>query len=100
LLVAAISELLAGSLVCETVRLEPHQARLRSQLYEKDFIEQESVDENGAYVLSLRLPESEFSRLREQGVMVLPKSESTAQAQSEWPESRAETVPTVAGSVG
>ena len=100
LLVAAISELLAGSLVCETVRLEPHQARLRSQLYEKDFIEQEWVDENGAYVLSLRLPESEFSRLREQGVMVLPKSESTAQAQSEWPESRAETKPTVAGSVG
>ena len=63
LLQAAIAEVLAGSQVHKTVVLEPKQARLRSQLYEKEFVESESVDEAGSYCLTLRLPRSEFERL-------------------------------------
>jgi len=63
LLQAAIAEFLAGSQVLKTVVLEPKQARLRSQLYEKEFVESESVDEAGSYCLTLRLPRSEFERL-------------------------------------
>ena len=63
LLQAAIAEFLAGSQVHKTVVLEPKQARLRSQLYEKEFVESESVDEAGSYCLTLRLPRSEFERL-------------------------------------
>ncbi len=100
LLVSAISELLAGSQVCETVRLEPHQARLRSKLYEKDFVEQEAVDEQGAYILTLRLPKSEFLRLQEQGLIAHSKANPGPEAQSDWRESQSEPAPVTAGSAG
>ena len=100
LLVSAISELLAGSQVCETVRLEPHQARLRSKLYEKDFVEQEAVDEQGAYILTLRLPKSEFLRLQEQGLIAHSKANPGPEVQSDWRESQSEPAPVTAGSAG
>ncbi len=100
LLVSAISELLAGSIISETVLLQPQQARLRSQLYEKDFIEQESVNEQGGYVLQLRLPKNEFSRLCEQGVVVLNQKQQPAMPRKEWSDSQSEEVRTVSGSTG
>lgn len=63
LLQTAIAEILAGSQITRTLILNPEQARLRSQLYEKDFVESESVDESGNFHLNLRLPHNGFDRL-------------------------------------
>lgn len=72
LLQAAVSEILAGNMAEETVRISPQQARLRSQLYEKGFIEDEHIDEQGFYELRLRLPRRDLDRiLQQEGAEVL-----------------------------
>jgi GTP-binding protein HflX len=63
LLQQAVSELLAGSIAEETVRISPSYARIRSQLYEKGLIESEEVDEDGCYLLLLRMPSQDLQRL-------------------------------------
>ena len=45
----AISELLAGAFLVETLIIKPEQARLRSQLYESGFIESEEIEESGVW---------------------------------------------------
>ncbi len=72
LLRTAVSELLAVSLVEETLRLDPDQGRLRSQLYERNFIEAEEIDKEGFYHLRLRLPRQDLDRiLQHTGTIVL-----------------------------
>jgi GTP-binding protein HflX len=74
LLLTAVSELLADGIVQETVVIQPAQARLRSQFYERGYIEQEDVDtETGNYHLQLKLPRTELERLRKNGIHVLPR---------------------------
>lgn len=63
LLQQAIAEILAGSQVQQTLVLQPQQARLRSRLYEREFVEGEAVDDAGNYCLAVRMPRSEFERL-------------------------------------
>ncbi|PDH34998.1 MAG: GTPase HflX [OM182 bacterium MED-G28] len=70
LLQQAVSEILAGSLVSETIRIAPEQTRLRSKLYEKGFIEDERIDESGFYHLEIRLPKQELERLMQQGAVL------------------------------
>jgi len=70
LLQQAVSEILAGSLVSETIRIAPEQTRLRSKLYEKGFIEGERIDESGFYHLEIRLPKQELERLMQQGAVL------------------------------
>lgn len=70
LLQIAISELLAGGLVEATLSVPPQQSRLRSQLYEKGYIEGETVNDQGCYQLQVRLPASELERLRSSGVVL------------------------------
>lgn len=70
LLLRAISEVLAGSLVSETIRIAPDQTRLRSKLYEKGFIEAERIDESGFYHLGVRLPKGELERVVQQGAVI------------------------------
>ena len=70
LLQQAVSEILAGSLVSETIRIAPEQTRLRSKLYEKGFIEDERIDESGFYNLEIRLPKQELERLMQQGAVL------------------------------
>ena len=70
LLLRAVSEILAGSLVSETIRIAPEQTRLRSKLYEKGFIEDERIDESGFYHLEIRLPKQELERLMQQGAVL------------------------------
>ena len=70
LLLQAISEVLAGSLVSETIRIAPDQTRLRSKLYEKGFIEAERIDESGFYHLGVRLPKGELERVVQQGAVI------------------------------
>lgn len=77
LLRTAVSELLAGGIVQETVVIEPAQAGLRSQFYERGYIVSEDVDtETGSYHLQLKLPRAELDRLRQNGTKILPRQTS------------------------
>lgn len=72
LLQIAMSELLAGTIASETLRLSPEQAKLRSQLYEHGFIEEEHIDELGFYELRVKMPHSDLDRvLRQSGTEVI-----------------------------
>ena len=66
-LLTAMTELLSGGLVSKTIILQPTQAKLRSQLYQSNFVTAEQTDETGASILDLRLPKSELDRLAAQG---------------------------------
>lgn len=67
LLQESISELLAGTMVSETLELSPQNARLRSKLYENGFVQTEVVDERGYYQLGVKLPLLDFTRIIEDG---------------------------------
>ena len=84
LLLEAISEVLAGTLVSETIRIAPDQARLRSKLYEKGFIEAERIDESGFYHLCVRLPKGELERMVQQGAGIEQTPELVGTPDSAW----------------
>jgi len=83
-LLQAISEVLAGSLVSETIRIAPDQTRLRSKLYEKGFIEAEHIDESGFYHLGVRLPKGELERVVQQGAVIEQTPELVEMTNSVW----------------
>jgi len=84
LLHTAMSELLAGSMAVETLRVAPQQAKLRSQLYANGFIEAEQIDEDGFYELRVKLPRSDLDRLSNQdGVEILHRSTAVSEPQ-QW----------------
>ncbi len=66
LLHSAMSELLAGSMANETLRVSPQQAKLRSQLYASGFIEEEHIDEQGYFELRVKLPRTDLDRILKQ----------------------------------
>lgn len=90
LLLTAMTELLSGGLVSQTVILRATQAKLRSHLYKSNFVTEEQTDETGASILSLRLPKAELDRILAQEEVKLgePKylrsdqSDSLAMAQA------------------
>ncbi len=82
----AMTELLAGTQVNKTILLRPDQARLRSQLYGKGFVEDEHVDESGNYHLQLRLPKSEFDRLKAQERFAVDNEDEVTEKQETWAE--------------
>ena len=84
LLLRAVSEILAGSLVSETIRIAPEQTRLRSKLYEKGFIEDERIDESGFYHLEIRLPKQELERLMQQGAVLEQAPELVEPSDPVW----------------
>ena len=84
LLLRAVSEILAGSLVSETIRIAPEQTRLRSKLYEKGFIEDERIDESGFYHLEIRLPKQELERLMQQGAVLEQTPELIESSDPVW----------------
>ena len=84
LLLRAVSEILAGSLVSETIRIAPEQTRLRSKLYEKGFIEDERIDESGFYHLEIRLPKQELERLMQQGAVLEQAPELVESSDPVW----------------
>lgn len=63
LLQGAMSELLAGNMAVETLRVSPSQTKLRSQLYASGFIEEEHIDEEGFYELRVKLPRTDLDRI-------------------------------------
>lgn len=66
LLQGAMSELLAGKMAVETLRVSPSQTKLRSQLYDSGFIEEEHIDEEGFYELRVKLPRKDLDRILKQ----------------------------------
>ena len=86
LLTTALTELLAGGLVSESIVLQPGQAKLRSQLYEMNFVSAERMDEEGRYLLDLRLPRSELERLLAQETIQLGEQIRPEEGPRKWPE--------------
>ena len=80
----AVTELLAGTQVVETIMLRPEQAKLRSQLYAKEFVENEQVDESGNYHLQLRLPEAEFTKLKGREGLQSNGAEEVTEEEEDW----------------
>ena len=87
----AITELLADGLVNENVILQPVQAKLRSQLYENNFVTAETMDEEGRYLIDLRLPRAELERLLAQETIQLGEQVRPAEGPKSWPEKAAES---------
>lgn len=87
----AITELLADGLVNENVILQPGQAKLRSQLYENNFVTAETMDEEGRYLIDLRLPRAELERLLAQETIQLGEQVRPAEGPKSWPEKATES---------
>jgi GTPase len=68
-LLQAISELLGEDFIEPELKLEPQYGRLRAKLYRQGAVKNESLDEEGASHLSLRLQKQDFIRLlKEEGL--------------------------------
>ena len=80
----AISELLAGAFLVETLIIKPEQARLRSQLYESGFIESEEIEESGVWKLRVRLPKDDLDRILQQGAVLKSTAKPVGDQQKEW----------------
>ncbi|MFM2479678.1 ribosome rescue GTPase HflX [Celerinatantimonas sp. MCCC 1A17872] len=62
-LMEAIKERLAGAMVEQQIMLPPTAGKLRSQLYQLDAISEENMDEQGNWLLDIRVPKVEWARL-------------------------------------
>jgi len=82
-LLTAMTELLSGGLVSQTVILQAKQAKLRSHLYQSKFVTAEQTDETGASILDLRLPKAELDRILAQEDLQLGEPKSTPSGQSD-----------------
>ncbi len=80
----AISELLAGAFLVETLIIKPEQARLRSQLYESGFIESEEIEESGVWKLRVRLPKDYLDRVLQRGAVLKSTPKLAGDQQKEW----------------
>ena len=56
-------ELLSDEVVVCEVLLSPAQGKLRASLYELQAIETERLDDQGNWILNIRLPRREYQRL-------------------------------------
>jgi GTP-binding protein HflX len=63
LLQQALMELLQQDIVYYHLRLAPTEGRLRSTLYALNAIEQETIDEEGHWLLDLKLTKADYERL-------------------------------------
>lgn len=63
LLRQALSELLGDDLFCGTLRLPQRLGRMRAQFFALGAVQQEAHDEEGATLLTVRLPRVELNRL-------------------------------------
>lgn len=63
LLLQAISELLAGDMICEYFKLPPTMGKLRALLYQHNAVLTELPAGNGDMLLDVRIPRADFLRL-------------------------------------
>ena len=99
LLLTAMTELLSGGLVSQTVILQAKQAKLRSHLYQSKFVTAEQTDETGASILDLRLPKAELDRILAQEDLQLGEPRSAPSGQNDrLPQVQALSAGSVSGS--
>ena len=99
LLLTAMTELLSGGLVSQTVILQAKQAKLRSHLYQSKFVTAEQTDETGASILDLRLPKAELDRILAQEDLQLGEPGSAPSGQNDsLPQLQALSAGSVPGS--
>ncbi len=68
-LLEAISELLGEDFIEPELELDPKYGRLRAKFYQQGVVKNESLDDKGAFHLSLRLQKQDFIRLlKEEGL--------------------------------
>lgn len=60
---AAIGEALGKEMTVQEVILLPQQAKLRAELYEREAVLLENIDEEGKSHLTIRLPQEDFNQL-------------------------------------
>lgn len=63
LLKQAIAELLAVDVYSETLRLPSHFGRLRAMLFEHGAVKSESFDDEGRFVLDVKLPKKDYLQI-------------------------------------
>jgi len=66
LLSEAISDLLAKKMLAEKLKLPPQWGKLRAALYNLSAVHNEAFDEQGSWLLDVRLPQVEWNRLRKE----------------------------------
>lgn len=59
----AIIHLAFGEPVYRTVCLAPNQGKLRAELYERKYVLQESVDDDGSAIISVCMPQADYEKL-------------------------------------
>ena len=64
LLLTAISEHLSRDFQSYSLKLSPSDAKLRALLFSKELIQDEIIDENGSFLLTLRLSKSDLGWLK------------------------------------
>ena len=70
-LLEAVSELLAGEMSDQLLRVAPSEAKLRSKLYAANYVENEEITDDGHYLLRVRMPLQEFDRIKMLGGVVI-----------------------------
>ena len=70
-LLQAVSELLAGKMSDQLLRVAPSEAKLRSKLYAANYVENEEITDEGHYLLRVRMPLQEFDRIKLLGGVVI-----------------------------
>jgi GTP-binding protein HflX len=83
LLKEAIIERLSGSMITGQIYLSPAQYRERAVLFEMGAVMQESVAQDGCWVLQVRLPSHKWQRLWQQLSVQAPEIETTGSKQTD-----------------
>lgn len=78
-LLEAVSELLAGEMSDQLLRVAPSEARLRSKLYASNYVENEEITDDGHYLLRVRMPLQEFDRIKQQAGVAIEGVRQTAE---------------------
>ena len=78
-LLEAVSELLAGEMSDQLLRVAPSEARLRSKLYASNYVENEEITDDGHYLLRVRMPLQEFDRIKQQAGVAIEGARQVAE---------------------
>lgn len=78
-LLEAVSELLAGEMSDQLLRVAPSEARLRSKLYASNYVENEEITDDGHYLLRVKMPLQEFDRIKQQAGVAIEGVRQTAE---------------------
>lgn len=67
LLLQALSERVSEEVFCATLCLPPSQGKLRAELFALQAVTEERIDDQGQWLLKVRMPDIDWQRLNKQG---------------------------------